>query len=52
MAFFQRIVSYIANEVIVNGLANKCGGGGSLRRHAHAAAARRFSASPSAPMRL
>ena len=26
MAFFQRIISYVANEVIVNGLAN---------RHAH-----------------
>ena len=36
MAFFQRIISYLANEVIVNGLAN---------RHAAAAALRSAMAS-------
>ena len=32
MAFFQRVMSYLLNEVLVNGLANRCAGPGSSLR--------------------
>ena len=32
MAFFQRVLSYVANELLVNRLANKCGAVRAMRR--------------------
>ncbi len=32
MSFFQRVLSYVANELVVNRLANRCGAGRLLAR--------------------